>query len=108
MKCQILIRNKALHELVLWLEKMESEEDIDHGMISLFCHLHHVTKKFSNLNNTNQNFLDFSNKHIFYDDDENQLLPIRMYSGIKPSMGTEFILNTLLFLGRFSTESKLL
>ena len=42
-KCQILPQNKALHELILWLETMENMEDIDHGMVSLCCHLYHVT-----------------------------------------------------------------
>ena len=36
MKCQILIWNKALHELILGLETIENEEDIDNGMVSLF------------------------------------------------------------------------
>ena len=44
MKCQILIRKKVLNELILWLETIENEEDIDHGMVSLFHHLHHVTQ----------------------------------------------------------------
>ena len=33
MKCQISLRKKALHELILWLETTENEEDIDHGMV---------------------------------------------------------------------------
>ena len=33
MKCQILHQKKTLHELVLWLETIENEEDIDHGMV---------------------------------------------------------------------------
>ena len=36
MKCQILLQKKALHELMLWLETIENEEDIDHGMVLLF------------------------------------------------------------------------
>ena len=39
MKCQVLLRKKALHELILWLETIENEEDIDHGMVLLFRHL---------------------------------------------------------------------
>ena len=77
-------------------------------MVSLFCHLHHVTQNFTNINNTDQNFFDFSNKHLFYNDDDGEHLPIPVYSGVKPSMGPEFILNTLLSLGRFSTERKLI
>ena len=55
-------------------------------MVSLFRHLHHVTQNCANLNNTDQTFPDFANKHIFYDDDDNEKLPIPVYSGIKPSM----------------------
>ena len=76
MKCQILLRNKALHELILWLETMEKEEDIDHGMVSLFFHLHHVTQDCANLNNTEKKFLDFVNKHLFYNDDNDYNLSI--------------------------------
>ena len=71
----------------MWLETIENEEDIDHGMVSLFRHLHHVTQNYANLNNTDQIFLCFANKHIFYDDDDDDHLPIPVYSGIKPSMG---------------------
>ena len=88
-KLQILLQKKALNELTLWLEKIENKEDIDHGMVSLFCHLHHVTQNFANINNnTDQNFLDFANKHLFYDDKDDEHLTIPVYSGIKPSMGS--------------------
>ena len=87
MKCQILLLKKALHELILWLEIIKNEGDIDHRMVSLFQNLHHVTQNCSNLNNTDQIFLDFSNKHLFYNDDDNENLPIPVYLDIKPSMG---------------------
>ena len=54
MKCPILILKKSLRELVLWLETIENEEDIDHGMVSSFSHLHHVTRNCANINNTDQ------------------------------------------------------
>ena len=56
MKCQILLRKNLLNELILWLETIENEEDVDHGMVSLFRHLHNVTQNCANLNNTDQNF----------------------------------------------------
>ena len=77
-------------------------------MVSLFRHLHNVTQNCANINNTDQNFLDFSNKYLFYDHDNDDHLPIPVYSGIKPSMGTEFILGALLSFGIFSTEIELL
>ena len=65
MKRQILLRKKALRELILWLEMIENEEDIDHGIVSLFLHLHHVAQNFANINNTDQTFLDLEKKYIF-------------------------------------------
>ena len=92
----------------MWLETIEKEEDIYHGMVLLFRHLHHVKKNCANLNNTDQIFLDFANKHLFYDDGDYGHLPIPVYLVYKPSMGPEFIVNTLLSLGGFSTERELL
>ena len=60
--------------------------NIYHGTVSLFCHLHHVTQKYANLNNTDQIFPDFEKKHLFYDNDDDEHLPIPVYSGIKPSI----------------------
>ena len=57
MKCQILHQNKALHELILWIKTIENEEDIDHEIVSLLRHLHHVTQNCANLNNNDQIFL---------------------------------------------------
>ena len=71
-------------------------------------HLYHVAQNCANLNNTDQIFLDFTNKHLFYDYDGGEHLTVPVYSGIKPSMGPEFILNTLLSLVRISTDRKLL
>ena len=53
-------------------------------------------------------FLSFSNKHLFYDDDNDEHLNIPLYLGIKTPMGPECILNILLSLGRFSTEHEIL
>ena len=77
-------------------------------MVPIFRHLYHVTHNCANLIYTDPIFLGFSNKHLFYDDEDDEHLPIPVYSGIKPSMGPKFILNTLLSLGIFSTERKLL
>ena len=59
MKCQILLQKKALRELIWRIKTIENEEYIDHGMVSLFCHLHHVTQNFKNINNTDQTSLIF-------------------------------------------------
>ena len=77
-------------------------------MVLLFRYLHHVTQNFPNINNTDKIFPGFANKYLFYDGDDDEHSPITVYSGIKPSMGKEFILNPLLSLGIFSTERELL
>ena len=87
---------------------MENEEDIDHGMVSLFSQLHRVTQNCANINNTDQISPDFVNMHLFYNNDDYEHLPIPLYSGIKPSIAPAFILNTLLSLGKVSPERKLL
>ena len=92
----------------MWLESIENEEYIDHGMVKLFRHLHNVTQNCANLNNINQIYLDFTNKHLFYDNDDNAHLNTPVYSGIKTSIGPGFILNTLLFLGRLYIERGIL
>ena len=40
----------------------------------------------ANINNTDQNFLGFYKNHLFYDNDNDENLPIMVYSGIKTSM----------------------
>ena len=107
MECQIVSQKKALYQLMLWLETIENEKHIDHGMVLLFRYLQHVIPNCANLNNTDKTFLGFANKHLFYDDDDDEHLPIPVYSGIKLSMGAKFILNPLLSLGRFSIECEL-
>ena len=56
-------------------------------MVPLFRHLHHVTQNCANLNNTDQMLLDFAKEHLFYNDEDDEHLPIPVYSGITPSMG---------------------
>ena len=65
MKRQILLRKKALHELILWIKMIENEKDIDHVMVSLFYHLHNVTQNCANINNNDKNFLDLSTSIYF-------------------------------------------
>ena len=65
MKIQKLLQKKSLHELILWLETVENEEDIYHVMVSLLRHLHHVTPNCANLNNTDQIFPDSALKNLF-------------------------------------------
>ena len=75
-------------------------------MVSLFRHLHHVTQNCASINNTDQIFPNFSKKHLFYNYDNDEHLPIPLHSGIKPSVGTEFF-QYLIILGNifYSAQS---
>ena len=86
---------------------IENEEDIGQGMFSLFGRLHHVTQNCANINDANRKFPGFANKHLFYDNENDKHFLIPVYSGIIPFMGSEFIINTSLSLGVFSTQGKL-
>ena len=77
-------------------------------MVSLFCHLYYVTQNCANLNITDQVFLYIENKHLFYDDDDDDHLTILVYLSIKNSICPELILNTLLSLSRFSTDREII
>ena len=55
-------------------------------MVSLFRYLYYVTQICANLINTDQIFPDFANKHLFYDDDNDEHLLIPVYSAIKHYM----------------------
>eukprot|EP00957_Ditylum_brightwellii_P173229 13187184-Ditylum_brightwellii.AAC.1 len=102
MKCQILLRKKALPELLVWIETINHKEGIYTPMDTLFGKLQEVTTNNDHLNEGDQSLLEFAEKHLFFDDIDEDQLPIPIYSSIKPSMGPEFILSMLLSLGRFS------
>ena len=109
MKCQVFFRKKALPELIAWVDSIELQyEDMYTPMVDLFRKLSYVVTNLDNLHDDDQRFLDFADEYLFYEDNDEDHLPIPVYSSIKPSMGPEFILNTLLSLGRFSTERELL
>ena len=112
MKCQIFLRPKALPELIEWIDSIEHEEGIYEPMVVLFRKLNEVVTNvidLDDLNDSDRIFLSFAEKHLLYNDDSDEdHLPIPVYSSIKPSMAPEFILSTLLSLGRFSTERELL
>ena len=58
----------------------------------------------STLSAFNNEFLIHAKKNLIYDDDHEDHLPIPVFSYIRPTMGTQFILHLLLSLGSFSTE----
>ena len=101
--CQVLLRIKALPELLLWLTNIEGEDNCDRDMVSLFRRLDRALSS-----SEDEEFRTFAYKHLIYKEDSNEHLPIPVYSYIKPTMAPEFILHILLSMGRFHTEREIL
>ena len=53
-------------------------------------------------------FQEFADSHLLYNDASEEHLPIPVFSYVRPTMGTQFILHILLSVGRYSTEIDLL
>ena len=112
-QCQILLRRKALPEIILWIEKIQNENEHNVILIFLLEKLQYLFDSFSEgdpLEDVDINMLRFAQQHLMYDYDDgfDKHLPIPVYSYIKPTMGPQFLLHILLSMGRFETERKLL
>ena len=107
-KCQILLRLKALPELILWLDEIENEGETHQEIIDMFRYLDQVLNHESGV--YDEEFYQFAYDHLLcdYDDGFENHLPIPVYSYIKPTMAPEFILHILLSMGRYKTERELL
>lgn len=109
MKCQIMLRSKALPELLSWIDSIEHElNDDDKQIVDLIHRIEYVfDEDEESLNDDDKDFLQFAKKHLVCDYDDEHL-PIPVFSYIKPSQGPLFILHILLSMGRFTTERELL
>ena len=111
---KILLRRKAIKEVVHWLET-EIKEDIDYyndtnskqEIVNLFTKLRRVLIEDSDKEN-DIDFLEFAESHLLYNDASEEHLPIPVYSYSRPDMGAQFLLHILLSMGRFSTEIDLM
>ena len=102
---QVLLRRKALPELLSWIEQTFSTLDpFQSDMVNLFKRIDNVlSQEEANLSEDDLAFLHQAKKHLLCDNDDGHL-PIPVYSYIKPTMGASFILHVLLSMGRFTTE----
>ena len=53
-------------------------------------------------------FIQFKNRNFLFDDSTEEHLPIPVFSYVRPTFGTQFILNILLSLVRYVTEIDIL
>ena len=60
------------------------------------------------MNEDDIEFQEFADSHLLYNDASEEHLPIPVFSYVRPTMGTQFILHILLSVGRYSTEIDLL
>ena len=95
----VLLRKTAINKLIDYIENKMTHHDkeADHIkiMIDLFKNIHH------NYIHNPESLIE----NIWVQDDiEEEHLPIPVYSYIKPTMGTHFILHLLLSMGHFDTE----
>ena len=115
---QVQVRKKALPEIMLWCNQIEmddaeanAENELRNSngqamMIALFRRIHDVLQAdVENLNNDDLSFLNHIESNLLYKyQDEEEHLPIPVYSYIKPTMGVQFLHHMLLSMGRFATE----
>ena len=73
-------------------------------MVDLFNEINELSMNDRELNVTDdEQFLRHIHNALMFED-EIEHLPIPVYSYIKPTMGTQFILHLLISMGNFSTE----
>ena len=111
----ISVRKKALPEIMQWCEKREAESNNGNDMVQmilLFKNINHLinSENGGRLILQSQNIGDYDsfanhvNTFLLYHDDDDNHLPISVFSFIVPTMSTSFILHIMLSMGRFETE----
>ena len=111
---QIRFRKNALPEIIEYINSLEIENvnDIPDGLLDMA----NLFKKINNilqhpielLNEEDTHFLQFINEDLVDDDSSSDLLPVPVYSYIKPTLGIQFIHHILLSMGRYATELDLI
>ena len=105
---KVLLRQKALPEVMQWLESTIKNDDDFHedtGKKDVYDLFNDIETSLQN-DQEDTTFLDFIQSHLLHK--EKEKLPIPVYSYVRPSMSHHFILHVLLSLGRFKTEIDLM
>lgn len=116
---QVVVRKKALPEIIEWCNDIAEQEGINlddensnddpyglRTMILLFYDIKAVIDGDyeSDELGSSDGFAEHVLKNLVYDDEEEDHLPIPIFSHVKPTTGIPFIMHILLSLGRFETE----
>ena len=109
----VKLRSKAIPELIMSLQNKQDNNKFENnsGFCEMFDWIREINilkeKKEEDMTSVDQRLLCFVNKFLLFEN-EDRHLPIPVYSYIKPTMGTRFILHILLSMGHFETELDLL
>ena len=114
---RVRVRKKALPEIMQWFDSRCNElymvhSDHEDSIIELFTRIfaiYYSDDKGRGIMDDldDAEYLDFLNhveKKLILNDDEEDHLPVPVFSYIIPTMNTLFILHILLSMGRFETE----
>ena len=113
---QVRVRRKALPEILQFFDdKLEVDVEADDNpttiMSSLFRRIIRVLRSESNneeINDSDSIFLYHAKSNLIDEDEDQDHLPVPVYSYIKPTMGVQFLLHVMLSMGRLSSEIDLM
>ena len=111
---QVKVRRKAFPEIMKYLAEIEGDVNDDEGeershaitaMSTIFHEIQLVCEnRRENLDEAQIIFLIHVETNLMVDNDDEDHLPVPVFSYIKPTMGVQFLLHILLSMGRFATE----
>ena len=111
---KIRLRDKAIPELLAWLDSPESGDVTENSqqMVDIFQRIGRALEVrdidvFDNENDDLEEPIFCAHAYdnlLHIDNKSEELLPIPVFSCIKPTQGASFLLHILLSMGRFETE----
>ena len=109
---QVYIRKKAFDEVICFLNKRILVQCTDSFtiMYNWIKEIHRLSliDSAEDVNDNDKERWDFVRKNLIFNDEKEKHLLIPVFSYVKPTMGTRFILHVLLSLGYFETELDLI
>ena len=116
MQQQIRVRKGALHEIIEYINSLHLDVMVDnndglHIMSALFQRINNVIKGQSeneDIDQLNLEFKVFINENFLDYTNESDLLPVPVFSYIKPTLSVQFIYHIMLSMGCFATEIDLI
>ena len=111
---QIRVRKRAFPEIIKYINSNHAaDDDNDNGvetMKELFQKMNTFIQSPDNTHVSIEDhaFITFMNKNLIDSDDETQLLPVPVFSYVKPTLSVQFLHHILLSMGSFETEIDLI